>query len=55
MRQDTDVIFTTLLRLPSGQRIEMAGCAPSAGTYCAGRVRAQCRHFLLTPVPARGW
>ena len=24
--QNTDVMFTTLLKLPSGERIEMAGC-----------------------------
>ena len=27
--QSTDVIFTTLLKLPSGERIEMAGCGPA--------------------------
>lgn len=37
--QSTDVIFTTLLKLPSGERIEMAGCGP-ATLPCA------CRHLL---------
>ena len=40
--QNTDVVFTSLLKLPSGERIEMAGYAP-APLVCASR------HFLTHP------
>ena len=36
--QNTDVIFTTLLKLPSGERIEMAGCGPAPLLLHAGIV-----------------